>query len=787
MSSVSNCQQQAKPTLDQPIRMRLQPGQVSPKAAALELAAAGVPVFPCDNLKHPVVENGFLSASTNSAIVEKMFSSSWAVLIGKPTGPASGIDVLDLDYRHGAGAWEEANAWRLPKTQTNQTLHGGRHLEFKADPRIRNSASRIAPGVDVRATGGYVIIPPSAGYHVVSNAPIVPWPDWLLLPGVALPKARPECSAHASRPYVPTSNNRIEGFRRKLLANVVAALDGEKHNRLRDNAIGLGGIAAEVGFSDDEAVGWLMGTLAGRQINDWRLAENTARWGLMVGRDRPLKLEDRPWQVTHTHKANGAARPPPISQTAADNSAVEPEPLFHKFNEDTVNASDLQPDSDREEILLTEHGVALAFTQRHKSQLRFCHDARHWYLWTGMHWRQNKTQLAFSWARRLIAELNRNSPFKTQAITGKASFAAAVERFSQADEALAVNADIWDQDLFLLGTPGGTIDLRTGAIRPANQADYISKQTAVAPDDKMGCPAWLAFLKQATQNDHEIIDFLQRWFGYCLTGDTREHALLFAYGAGGNGKGVLMNTVFGIMGDYAKNAAMDSFVTTGGDKHTTDMAMLAGARLVMTTEVDEGQAWAEAKIKALTGGDPITARFIRRDNFTFIPQFKLTISGNNKPSLKSVDDSMRRRLNLVPFLNKPILPDKTLPDRLKAEWPAILQWMIEGCIEWQKYGLNPPKAVQDATKDYFDAQDYFGRWLDNCCKLHPTLEVKPSALMHSFQDWCRENGEEITDNRRIRGLIEKQPGLRYVTVRGTQWVRGIGLNPLPTSEHRFGV
>jgi putative DNA primase/helicase len=290
---------------------------------------------------------------------------------------------------------------------------------------------------------------------------------------------------------------------------------------------------------------------------------------------------------------------------------------------------------------------------------------------------------------------------------------------------------------------------------------------------------WLKFLKETTGDDQLLVGFLQRWFGYCLTGITREHALLFVHGDGGNGKGVAMNTVFSIMGDYAASAAMDSFVVTRGDKHTTDLAMLAGARMVMTSEVEEGQTWAEARIKALTGGDPITARFMRQDNFTFVPQFKLTISGNHKPALKTVDNSTRRRFNIVPFVRKPPKPDANLPENLKVEWPGILRWMIDGCLDWQQLGLNPPPVVTEATTDYFEAQNYFGRWLDERCILHTGLESKPVVLLHSFQDWCRENGEEMTDNRRLRGMLEKTQGVRYVTTKGVQGVRGIGLKPPP--------
>jgi putative DNA primase/helicase len=427
--------------------------------------------------------------------------------------------------------------------------------------------------------------------------------------------------------------------------------------------------------------------------------------------------------------------------------------------------------------LVTEDSVALAFTRTHRDDLRFDHHAGAWYRWTGAAWKKEETKLAFSWARhtaRKIAKASGND--KAIGAAGKAAFAAGVERFAQADRDFAVTSKAWDADPWLLGTPGGTVDLKTGKLHPARQADHITKLTAVTPAATATCPQWLGFLKQATNGDDELVGFLKRWFGYTLTGITREHALLFVFGDGGNGKGVCMNTVAGIMADYAVNAAMDSFTVSKGDKHPTDMAMLAGARMVMTTEVEEGQTWAEARLKSLTGGDPITARFMRRDFFTFVPAFKLTVSGNHKPALKNVDAAARRRFNLAPFVHRPAAPDKMLSEKLKAEWPGILRWMIEGCLEWQRDGLQQPEVVKLATEEYFQAQDTIGKWVAERCKIHPTLEVKPGLLLADCRQWAAANGEDVPTPSQFRGAMERVHGVRYVTARGIGWVRGIGLN-----------
>lgn len=436
------------------------------------------------------------------------------------------------------------------------------------------------------------------------------------------------------------------------------------------------------------------------------------------------------------------------------------------------------------EVELTEHGVAVVFAQRHRDDLRYCHTAGAWYHWQGTHWARNATRRAFTWARNLVAELNRNTEFRTRAVTGKAAFASAVERYAQADEAFAVTAEIWDTDPFLLGTPGGVVDLRTGMLRSAARTDYVTRVTAVAPAETADCRNWLAFLEQATAGDRALIAFLQRWFGYCLTGITREHALLFVYGPGGNGKGVLLVTVSGIMGVYAATAALDTFTVAKGERHSTDLAMLAGARLVMTTETEEGRAWAEARIKAMTGGDPVTARFMRQDYFTYFPAFKLTISGNHKPALSSVDDAARRRFNVVPFLHRPTAPDPLLTDKLRAEWPGILRWMIDGCLAWQRDGLARPKVVLDATAEYFAEQDVLTQWIEECCEVGAGFGETSSKLFGSWRAFAQGRSDDPHNAKWLGAMLERQGYRRAkdcAQFRGRGYL-GIRLLPEPAAK-----
>jgi putative DNA primase/helicase len=573
---------------------------------------------------------------------------------------------------------------------------------------------------------------------------------------------RPSSSGVA---YVPASDARLEGFRCKILDTMRGqATDGQKHGALRSAGRTLGGIQAAAGFTDAQAIQWLMDALPDSVV-DWDAAKETAAWGLAKGREEPLPLNDRPYRGNGSH---ALPEPPPADDEAHYGSAGGSQTKAKA----TPNPRDLDG------FDLTEDGIALAFAAKYRTALRYCHHTGAWFQWKGSIWRREETRIAFNWARQVCREIARDAG-KAKAALSRASTAAAVERFAQADRAFAVTSEIWDTDPWLLGTPSGTVDLRTGILRPAMATDYITKATAVTPGKPGDCPVWLAFLRQATGDDKEFVRFLKQWCGYSLTGITREHSLLFVYGPGGNGKSVLLNTVSGILGGYACTAAMDTFVSSSGDRHPADLAMLRGARLVTATETEEGRAWAESRIKQLTGGDAVSARFMRQDFFTFTPQFKLVIAGNHKPTLRNVDEAARRRFNIGPFLHTPLQPDRQLEAKLQAEGPGILAWMIEGCLDWQCNGLVRPKVVVDATADYFDAQDIIGRWLAERCILDPQLQEKPGRLSADCRAWAAENGETPPTPPQFRSALERTRGIRYVTIQGTQHVRGIGFQAAP--------
>jgi putative DNA primase/helicase len=431
----------------------------------------------------------------------------------------------------------------------------------------------------------------------------------------------------------------------------------------------------------------------------------------------------------------------------------------------------------------SDDALALAFAGRYRDELRFVAAWGKWFRWTGTVWIEEQTLLAFDFARQICREVADKSNSRQLA---SAKTVAAVERLAKADRRIAATIEQWDADPWLLNTPDGVVDLRSGRIRPHQPDDYLTKIAAVAPDPDCPTPLWLEFLTRITGSNAELQDFLQRMAGYGLVGVTTAHALFFLYGTGGNGKGVFLNTISKVARDYATSTDIANFTVGATDKHETGLADLRGARIVTAPETEEGRRWAEAKIKAVTGGDPIKARFMRQDFFQFDPQFTLIISGNHKPGLRSVDEAIRRRFHLVPF-TVTIPPDErdpNLADKLENEWPGILAWMIEGCGHWQAIGLSPPAAVASATDAYLESEDAIAAWLDECCTIDPNAWSSSTELYASWKARADRAGEFVGSQKAFVQKLEDRgfEPRRLTRGRGFQ---GLAVDRSDTSERQW--
>jgi putative DNA primase/helicase len=414
------------------------------------------------------------------------------------------------------------------------------------------------------------------------------------------------------------------------------------------------------------------------------------------------------------------------------------------------------------------------FAESYAGRLRFDHSRGRWFVWTGTHWREDQVGGGFEFVRLFVRNLARGLETRSQQeALGRLSFAEKVERGAKTDRRLAVTSNDWDANPFLLGTPGGTVDLKSGILRPADPKDLITKQTSVAPSAHADCPRFLQFLDEATGSDQELIRFIQQFAGYSLTGSIREHALVFIYGDGGTGKGTFVRVLAGILKDYAKVSPMETFMASNNPRHETEIAMLAGSRVAIASETEKGRTWAESKIKNLTGGEPLSARFMHKDFFSFDPTFKLWIIGNHPPALKSIDNAIKRRFNVIPFTRVPASVDMLLDEKLRAEWPGILRWMIEGAKDWLSAGLVRPASVAAATKDYLASQDMLSRWLDECCELGewPEYRCEPKPLGDSFREFLTSVG---ADPKMYGDAIRERFG-EQKTVKGRRYYRGVRL------------
>ena len=443
---------------------------------------------------------------------------------------------------------------------------------------------------------------------------------------------------------------------------------------------------------------------------------------------------------------------------------------------DVADDSDPVVSSD-ESVWGTEDALALSFTRRYHRDWRYVAGWGKWLVWDGQRWRTEDTLAATDLIRSVCRQtaLRADNP-RVATKLASAGTVSGVERLARADRRHAATTDEWDADPWLLNTQGGVLDLKTGRMRPHERTDRMTKITTATPGGD--CQTWRQFIDEVTGGDKELEFYLQRMVGYALTGSTQEHALFFLYGTGANGKSVFVNTLATILGDYATNAPMDTFMETRTDRHPTDMAGLRGARFVAAIETEQSKRWAESKLKNLTGGDKISARFMRQDFFEFFPQFKLFVAGNHKPAIRNIDEAMKRRLHLIPFTITvpPERRDKNLQQKLLAERDGILAWAVQGCLDWQRHGrLKPPQRVVDATEEYFEAEDALGRWLDERCVRETCAKSLTAELFNDWKQWAEAAGEFVGAQRRFsdqlitRGLEKWRNGM------GVRGFQGIGL------------
>ncbi len=403
------------------------------------------------------------------------------------------------------------------------------------------------------------------------------------------------------------------------------------------------------------------------------------------------------------------------------------------------------------------------FAKRHQGRFRWDRGAKSWFLFDGAIWRADVKDTV-THTLKLLCNEAAGWPGVRPSLArslGSGHTVSRVEQLAKSDPRLVIGSDCWDEDPFVLGTPDGVIDLKTGETLPTDASRYVTKSVAATPHapDDYNCPNFLAFMNFATNGSADLHDYLQEIAGYTLLGVNNRHLLFFLYGPTGTGKTTFTEALSHAIGDYATTSQPETFMTASSDRHTTNLAVLKGFRMVSVSETEAKRQWSEGLIKQLTGGDMVAARRLYRENAPFRPGFKLLIAGNALPRIANVDGALRRRMKLVPFNFAPPsgAEDVTLPERLKAEASGILGWALAGLLRLESKGsFTEPAEVTKATAEYFDDQDLLGQWLAEQCVADPAGRVHYDDLHQSFGHYCFNKGRRAPDISAFRATLKQR-------------------------------
>ena len=412
---------------------------------------------------------------------------------------------------------------------------------------------------------------------------------------------------------------------------------------------------------------------------------------------------------------------------------------------------------------LTDLGNARRLVHRHGRNLRYCWLWRKWLVWDGKRWVKDDTGEVYRLAKETVSSIYQEAAAAPndearkelgKHATRSEAGARIKEMVDLARSDVPVMPDELDASPDLLNTESGTIDLRTGELREHRREDLITKiaPTTYRPD--AAAPTWEAFLERVLPGE-DLRAFVQRAVGYSATGDTSEQCMFINHGGGANGKSTFQEAIAAALGDYAMRAPTEMLLAKRSDGVPNDVARLKGARFVSASETEEGRRLAESRIKDLTGQDTITARFMKAEWFDFAPTHKLWLSTNHKPEIRGTDAAIWRRIRLVPWAVTipPAEQDKKLPIALRHELAGILAWVVRGCLQWRREGLQAPDEVRKATGEYRAEMDVLAGFLVECCELDTGHWEYAKDLYECYKRWCDENGERPEPQRKFGGRL----------------------------------
>ncbi len=669
--------------------------------------------------KHPLTETGFHDATTDAEQIRRWWQRWPQANIGVRTGKESGLVVLDVDSYKGGD--ETIKKYDVPETLRAKTGGGGWHHFYRYPDVgvVGCTVEKLGPGLDTKADGGYVVAPPSN--HLQGEyrfTPLGPAPD---------PDVRKSQMAPCPPWILALSHRGAKG------TAPAQATDGNAHP-IAQACLPLLSQSRCDSYGDWLQVGMICKT-AGLPCTAWD------EWSKKSPKYTAGACEEK-WDSFTAARENGVTVGTLVFWAAQDQGLTTSElmariaPSYH----------------------LTDAGNAERFAMEHAHHLRYVPEWQRWIAFDGRRWRSGTgdavaVQLAIAMFRSMLAQAAKAADSDNRERLAKWSLRCEAAARVQAMLSIAHNlpafitpAQELDADPYLLNCGNGTIDLRSGTLRPHNPSDMLTKISPVEYDPEARSQVWEDHLRRVTAGDKDLAEFIQLAAGYSATGDVSEEVLFLVHGPTAGGKTTTIEALKTALGDYGQTTDFETFLKRnqiGGIRN--DIARLAGARLVVSVEVDEGKHLAEGLVKMLTGGDTITARFLHQEFFEFKPQCKLWLVCNDAPRANDTDDALWRRIIRVPFEHT--IPKHERDPKVKATLkdpalggPAVLAWIVEGCAKWRTTGLIVPLAIEQATEEYRRSQDPLREFFDDWCVFEPHEYVRVTTLRNAYEAYAQETG-----------------------------------------------
>jgi putative DNA primase/helicase len=696
------------------------------KEIAMPLVARGIPVIPIPPRQKGAGLKGWQNLATTDPVqIEKWNKENPQYNVGA-VAKLDGFWMLDCDVPNLPQTIEQETNQSFPQTFSVKSgkglhfyfKHNAASQSLKKNIQLKDELDKVL--CDVKVHNGYVVGPGSihptgTPYKVVNDAGIIEAPDWL----VTWIKQRHQ-HAEVDEQQAGLKGQKVE--------------EGGRNTSLFGQACKL----RHSGLSQSKAL------IALRAINDSTCV-------------------------------------PPVEENELSKiveSAYSYEPTNNAL-QDLIEKPHLPS--------LTDLGNAQRLVAAEGNNIRYCYENKKWYVWDGRIWSKDDSgkiyRLAKQTAKGMLHEAADLQDEEERKLLvsheqrceseGRLNAMVSVARWQ---EGVPIKLTDFDCDPMLLNCFNGTMDLSTGNLFEHRREKLISKMAEVEYRPEEKCPTWLEFMDTVADGRVELTEYLQRCVGYSLTGQTVEHALFLLYGRGANGKSTFLEVLRHIFAEYSQTADFSSFLASNVQTVRNDLAKLNGARFVTASESDSGKRLDETIIKQMTGGDTVFARFLYSEGFEFTPQMKLWLGTNHKPTIRGQDEGVWRRIRLIPFtVSIPLeQQDHNLRDKLKQEASGILNWALEGLVQWHAKGLEEPAVVKDATNDYRTDQDVLAHFIATRCTEEDDLESPARDLYQAYKKWAEETNEYVMNERGFSNALSER-GFRKVRLcEGNMW-KGIGL------------